>query len=135
MKFRKDLTKFVEKNLYNEADNQPPLYFRTTEELKTYKILLKSKMVRSNSIAITLSLIALISSFVMTLVNLFKDFLEKETSGAALFGIVFLCGVFIAVYLIMFGINTSDSYNTGKYKKFTLMIETIDKILSEREKQ
>ena len=92
-------------------------------------------MVRSNSIAITLSLIALISSFVMTLVNLFKDFLEKETSGAALFGIVFLCGVFIAVYLIMFGINTSDSYNTGKYKKFTLMIETIDKILSEREKQ
>ena len=139
MKFNKKVTKFVEKNVYDDLESQnifklfyDEFYFRTTDELKMYRSIIKSKMVKGNSIAILLSLVALIFSFSTALIDLFKDLMEKETKTAAVIGIVFLLGVFIAAYIIFFIIDGMDISITGKHKKMSLMIEAIDKILSER---
>lgn len=139
MKFDRSLTKFVEKNVYRDVESKnafeffySEFYFRTTEELQMYKSIINSKMKKNNSTAIFLSLIALISSFSMAFVNLLKDFFDKETNTATLIGMIFLFGVFIAVYFTFFIINGIDASLTWKHKKMSLMIEAIEKILEER---
>ena len=141
MKFDKYLKKFIDKNVYEDLYNKnafeffySELYFRTTEELQMYRSILKAKMIRNNSTTIFLSLIALFSSFSIAFINLIKDIFEEEIKEYILVGSMALFFVFITVYIIYLLMNEVEVSLTGKSKKMSLIIEVIDKILSEREK-
>lgn len=140
MIFFKNLTKYVEKNLYNDQASKntfdfyySEFYFRTTDELKIYRSILKSKMIRNNSTSITLSLITLFFSFSINFVGLFKDVLLKQTDVAAETSMMFLTAIFLCIFVVLIIVNEKDDTSTRKNKRLFLMVEAIDKILSERE--
>lgn len=110
------------------------LYFRTTKELVIKRSVLKSKMTRSNSLTIILSLMTVFFSFSVSYINLIKEVLQTTTEIAPMTALIILIGVFVGVFISLAIESVKEEYKLSQKKKMLIMTEVIDLILSEREK-
>lgn len=100
--------------------------FRDTEELKRVRTIVQSRTVKNNAMAIILSLLSFGGSFYLWLSNYIMDTGKEIAIG------------FCAVMMLYCGmLYVAVSFIDGKLRKdeqrYTLIVEVIDRILSERE--
>lgn len=129
-----NLNKFIERNATSDFKSRKlyerfysELYFRTTDELKTARSVLNSKMVKSNTTTIILSLVAFLTTIYITVFNLLKDFFKNTTELMLILSVIML-----AIYFLYLSIDSKESMKTKRYRALVLLTEAIDNILSER---
>lgn len=129
-----NLNKFIERNVTSNSESRKiyeyfysELYFRTTDELKIARSILNSKMVKSNTTTIILSLIAFLTTIYITVFNLLKDFFQNPTELMLILSVLIL-----VVYFLYLSIDSKEIMKTKRYRALVLLTEAIDNILSER---
>lgn len=131
-----NLNKFIERNATSDFKSRKlyeqfysELYFRTTDELKLHKSIIKSQMLTNNAMTITLSLATFVFTIYITLISIYNSTFEDQTAVI----ILFMLGLFLGVFIIHLVLDYIDSLQKEKNKKIMIMSDAIDKILEERE--
>lgn len=131
-----NLNKFIERNATSDFKSRKlyeqfysELYFRTTDELKLHKSIIKSQMLTNNAMTITLSLATFVFTIYITLISIYNSTFEDQSAVI----ILFMLGLFLGVFIIHLVLDYIDSLQKEKNKKIMIMSDAIDKILEERE--
>lgn len=131
--YNKKLDRFINKRVDLKPEDKKELdyfysyfVFKDTEELKRVRCVIKSKTVKSNATAILLSTLSFFVTVYLWLSNYIKD-TNAETAAMFVFVTVLYCAI------IYFVLSLTDKRSRKEEQRYTLIVEVIDRILSERE--